>query len=252
MLGFDIVRAYRAESFRNELRSHGEKWTATNSREGQLWISYSLYGTDNLYLDGILKSCDSYRKLFPGWRPLIFVGDSVPTLLIEKLINDFDSHVVRMVRKVENHTSMFWRFLAFDAVGGDAVIFRDADSRASRRERGAIDEWLASGKTFHIMRDHIAHTLPIMGGMWGARLDSIANISQIIDDYEPDSNFSSDQRFLASVVYPLAVRSCMVHSDSNLFEDSRTVTIRPFHVSAENGAYVGQGVMSDGIPRSGH
>ena len=38
----------------------------------------------------------------------------------------------------------------------------------SQRERDAVDEWIASNKTFHIMRDHIWHDgIEILAGMWG-------------------------------------------------------------------------------------
>ncbi len=64
---------------------------------------------------------------------------------------------------------MFWRFLAADDQRADAAIFRDVDSRISEREAHAVQEWLASGRAFHIMRDHPRHWRPMMGGMWGVR-----------------------------------------------------------------------------------
>lgn len=36
-----------------------------------------------------------------------------------------------------------------------------------------MEQWLASNKTFHIMRDHPNHDTPILGGMWGARWDNL-------------------------------------------------------------------------------
>lgn len=34
---------------------------------------------------------------------------------------------------------------------------RDSDSAITSREEEAVGEWLASNKSFHIMRDHPAH-----------------------------------------------------------------------------------------------
>ena len=46
-------------------------------------------------------------------------------------------------------------------------IVRDSDARLLPRERAAVDEWIASEKPFHAMRDYPAHTDPIMAGCWG-------------------------------------------------------------------------------------
>ena len=36
-----------------------------------------------------------------------------------------------------------------------------------QRERDAVNEWLRSNKTFHLMRDHPWHGSEILAGMWG-------------------------------------------------------------------------------------
>jgi hypothetical protein len=60
---------------------------------------------------------------------------------------------------------MFWRFLVADDPTVDRYIIRDADSRLNMREKLAIDEWIASGKKIHILRDHPNHgDFPISGG----------------------------------------------------------------------------------------
>ncbi|KAK8407540.1 hypothetical protein O3P69_002233 [Scylla paramamosain] len=44
-------------------------------------------------------------------------------------------------------------------------------SKVTQREVSAVEEWLASGKMFHVMRDHPYHSVPVLGGMWDARWD---------------------------------------------------------------------------------
>ena len=39
------------------------------------------------------------------------------------------------------------------------LLSRDTDSRIIPREKEAVNEWLASDRVFHIMRDHPAHCL---------------------------------------------------------------------------------------------
>jgi hypothetical protein len=49
---------------------------------------------------------------------------------------------------------MLWRFRPAFEEDDTIVLVRDADSRLSRRERAAVEDWLASDFDFHIMRDH--------------------------------------------------------------------------------------------------
>ena len=42
---------------------------------------------------------------------------------------------------------------------------RDADSRPSSREWAAVNEWMESGYSAHIMRDHPAHKIVMMAGI---------------------------------------------------------------------------------------
>lgn len=51
----------------------------------------------------------------------------------------------------------------------ELLLSRDLDSRINEREVAAVSEFLASEKHFHVMRDHPAHSAPIMGGLWAAR-----------------------------------------------------------------------------------
>ena len=52
----------------------------------------------------------------------------------------------------------------------DIFLSRDLDSAITSREVGAVEEWLKSEKTLHVMRDHPLHSEPMLGGLWGARL----------------------------------------------------------------------------------
>ena len=63
---------------------------------------------------------------------------------------------------------MIWRFFPTLDSQVDAFMSRDLDSIIKMREVEAVAEWLESGKTLHVMRDHPAHSVPMLGGMWGA------------------------------------------------------------------------------------
>jgi hypothetical protein len=98
-----------------------------------------------------------------------------------------------------------------------SVMSRDLDSPLSSRERSAVDAWIASNKSFHAMRDHPHHGVPMLGGMWGFRpsldrtmsnsiLNKIRN-GELVKRYTG----GGDQTFLAYQVWPEAKSSIIVH-----------------------------------------
>ena len=46
----------------------------------------------------------------------------------------------------------------------DAFMSRDTDSLILPREQYAVEDWLISDKTFHVMRDHPGHCIVMLGG----------------------------------------------------------------------------------------
>ena len=65
---------------------------------------------------------------------------------------------------------MLWRFFPTLDPQVDVFISRDLDSIVKLREMDAVEEWLHSGKSVHVMRDHPQHNVPMLGGLWGAQL----------------------------------------------------------------------------------
>lgn len=58
-----------------------------------------------------------------------------------------------------------WRFLPLLDPTVNRVIFRDTDSLVSDREVDAVNEWIKSDTTFHIMRDYVGHCeYPMLAG----------------------------------------------------------------------------------------
>jgi hypothetical protein len=98
---------------------------------------------------------------------------------------------------------MFWRFLAACDPDVDIMISRDADSRLSKREKFAVEEWINSNYQFHIIRDHPYHSVPILGGMWGSKKGLLSNIGNLINDYQKGDFLGVDQDFLGKHIYPM-------------------------------------------------
>ena len=52
------------------------------------------------------------------------------------------------------------------------MMSRDLDSRIIPREISAVKEWIRSERVFHTMRDHPLHNFPVLGGLWGLKMQS--------------------------------------------------------------------------------
>jgi hypothetical protein len=199
------------------------------------YISYSLWGDNELYNIGMVKNAEQVPEIYPGWQMIVYHDNSVPT----ETLNILENLNVKLVN-VDGHThGMFWRFFASDLVDCEYAIFRDGDSRLSIREKMAVDEWIESGKTIHVMRDHPAHQIPygnnglgILGGMWGIKgntipmKDSIENFSK-----NKTMGYGIDQTFLKTI-YNVFENDRCTHDD--FFER------KPFPIKRENGRFIGE------------
>jgi hypothetical protein len=135
-------------------------------RKNKRVISFSLWGDKPLYLRGALENATLSRSVYPGWICRFYVDCTVPEETVTQL-RDAGCEIVYK-RKSRKFGGLLWRFEAvFDDPDVDVVIVRDADGRLGERERRAVDQWIESGKSFHVMRDHPNHRHPMMGGMWG-------------------------------------------------------------------------------------
>jgi hypothetical protein len=171
-------------------------------------ISYSLWGDDTRYTIGAIHNSILAKYYYPGWISRFYCGNNVPNHIINQL-SSFNHNEVIMVDDSPNWTGMFWRFYA--AADADIMISRDADARLSSREACAVSSWLATDKSFHIMRDHPYHARPIMGGMWGCRNGILSNITDLIKQFDKSDRYEIDQDFLGKIIYPRVANSACVH-----------------------------------------
>lgn len=174
-------------------------------------IAFSLWGNNLKYTIGAIKNAQIALDSWIDWETVFYVGPDVPGEIIEALIN-LKSTVHNMSDSGWN--GMFWRFFAADS--DNIVISRDTDSRLGLREKAAVDEWLASDKDFHIMRDHPYHQTEILGGMWGTRNGLLKGITNAICEYDKgefDDKYQVDQNFLREIVYPKIKDKAIVHDE---------------------------------------
>ena len=98
-----------------------------------------------------------------------------------------------------------------------AVMSRDLDSALTKRERDAVNAWFASNKTFHSMRDHPQHGVPMLGGMWGFRPSMNRAMASLMHEKIHNKELivkyggRGDQSFLSEHVWPKAKFSAIAH-----------------------------------------
>ena len=130
------------------------------------------------------------------------------------------------------HEGMLWRFLVACDPQVDYYIVRDVDTLLGRRDRQTVDEWLASGQNFHIIRDHPCHGSLIQGGLWGGK-KQIAGMDSMLENYI--SNYAGqkiaygfDQLFLEHCLYRKIRGSVCIHSSWARYPFEFTLPCPPF------------------------
>ncbi len=178
-------------------------------------IAFSLWGQSSIYTRGAIENARLTAEFYPGWTCRIYHDDSVPEAVLQELAG-LSAELIAMEAGSGPSQGLYWRFLASDDPAVGLFLCRDADSRLNSRERAAVDEWVASGLPFHVMRDHIMHTDLILAGMWGGRAGMLPPLAPLVRGVASlDGGRLQDQRFLGRFVWPLIEGRCLVHDSAH-------------------------------------
>jgi protein O-GlcNAc transferase len=180
-------------------------------------ISYSLYGDNPRYTIGAIKNAVLAKQYMPEWECRFYIDEQVPSWVIQTL-GVMDNCKIIYIRFEELRLfKMTYRFLVFADPEVDVAIVRDVDSRISARDIMAVEDWLKSDFSFHIMKDHpVGHGYLISGGMFGGRTDKLRDMQKKLLRFfheNPYYIYGADQTFLAEEVYPFIKDDCLYHSD---------------------------------------
>jgi len=208
---------------------------------GKKLITFSVWGQDETYLQGALENAKLAQEIYPGWTCRFYVCSSTYWMKhkwVQKLL-EFDNVSVVLRETTPSYCNgSFWRFEPMNEEGIDVMISRDTDSRLSLREKAAVDEWLESPFSFHVMRDHPYHnSYPILAGLFGIKKGKIQNIQDLILKWDMrtfEREYHNDQDFLATVVGALIEEDCMGHDSFGGVPGAR-----PFPTPRENLEFVG-------------
>jgi hypothetical protein len=176
-------------------------------------IAFSLFGGNSKYCEPAVLNAQEQPQIYPHWVCRFYVDDSVPDHVINRL-RASGGQIVPVAGVAAQWPGPMWRFLALDDPSAHRILFRDADSVISQREAGAVQQWLTSGKRFHVMRDDGSHTALIAAGLWGVVAGSLPPLEKLMLRFMSaplDSRHFADQDFLCRYVWPYARTSLMQH-----------------------------------------
>ena len=177
-------------------------------------ITFSLFGDKKIYCQGAVENARLAKTIYPGWIARFYIAQDVPAQYVDQL----KSHGAEIIHCEQRgpYDGLIWRFRPFNESNVDVWISRDCDSRLSWREKRAVDEWMSSGKSVHLMRDGHNHAYTIMAGMFGinnnlfhARYGKIDFGNQVL------MNREDDQTILHRLAWPHAQHDHVCHDHWN-------------------------------------
>lgn len=211
-------------------------------------ISFCLWGNSAIYNSGLLQNIELAKQYYPDWICYVYIHiPSVPDIIKEELKKHNNVELFPIERKeIKPKRFMLYRFHVADDENVERFICRDTDSRISPREVLAVREWITSGKTLHIMRDHPRHYPKILGGMFGLIRKNIINAKSVptwaeeIDLFysytNPNLPEVDDQVFLENGIYSRYASDSIIHDEIMGYE----TTAKNFHIPYErNGHFTG-------------
>jgi hypothetical protein len=213
-------------------------------------ISFSLYGNNPIYTIGCIRNAILKQTIFKDWEMWVYHNDTVHQEILDRLVE----LNVKLINTNEDNGffGSLWRFRTINDDDIEYFISRDCDSRISERDEVAVNEWILSGKSFHILREHpIGHGWVMNAGMWGAKGNSISNFMMLTKDYLKNNpridDKSIDQCFLRDIIHPIVSKDLFLHDEFFNYEGIGTNIKRDRKL--DDFAFIGESVDENDKPR---
>mgnify|MGYP001166883514 CR=1 FL=1 len=210
-------------------------------------VSFCLYGNSRKYTHGIIEAVVSYKLFFIGWEIWIYVSEKTVPLKTIEVLKNFNCKIIMMcetgtlveekgIGLNENNEPMFWRFTPLYDDSVDYWLTRDADSRASKREKEFVDTFISSSKAIHSILDQRCHH-GLMGGTSGfnnkeLKKYNIEHFSKYIEAKVKINNRTrrgSDQTWLREAFKaPILDKNIYLHVCKGWFNENKTIPTAVF------------------------
>lgn len=208
-------------------------------------ISFSVYGNRPLYTAGAIENAELAHSVYPGWTARFYVDDTVSSDVVSALSTRGAEIVHITAPSLGPHYGRYWRAWIAAEHGLERFIVRDVDSRLNSREKAAVDAWISSNRTFHLMRVSRFHTSRILAGAWGGLSGSIPNIRALTDSWGKYSADRQNDQFMSEHVYPLMGDDYICHDSYGHFSDAQPF---PPHAPMQGTSFVGE-IVTEQIQR---
>ncbi len=191
-------------------------------------ISFSLWGDNPTYNIGAIRNAEIAKDVYPDFECWFYIHrETVPSQTIEQLQKLDNVKIIFKEGDLNVCKPAMWRFEAIDEPDVEIMMSRDTDTRFWLREKLAVEEWLCSGKLFHIMRDHPEHRTEILAGIFETRkIPEIPNWKDLINNYDQrntygyfQQNYGYDQNFLKECIYPIVKDNSIIHASFHKYEE---------------------------------
>ena len=110
---------------------------------------------------------------------------------------------------------------------------RDIDAFLLDREVAAVEEWLLSNYTYHVIRDHPSHGGNMLGGLWGAKVADISTKDVLMWKRflytDVGAGWGPDQKLLSDTIYG-HIKGNLIQHDSYFCARFQASVTRPFPV----------------------
>ena len=176
-------------------------------------ISFCLWGREARYVRGLIENIKLAAKFYPDWTCWCYLHvESINMNIVDEIKKYNNTKVILKYDKgIKAKRFMLWRFEPITHCPRvEYFMSRDTDTRFLLREVLAVEEWINSGKTLHIIRDHPRHRFnQILGGLYGVKtlklyrsnwFDIIQDFFTIHGDLEDEQNFL--KKYLYDVIGP--------------------------------------------------
>lgn len=176
-------------------------------------LTFTLWGNSPKYTIGSIKNAQLAQTHYPDFECWFYVHvETVPQNIIDTLNTLPNVKIIFKSGNLNTIKPLMWRFEAIDDPEVEIMLSRNTDTRILLREKLAVDEWLNSNKSFHIMRDHPHHDEFILGGMFGTKkMSAIPSWSNIINKFI-QFNGNYETIFLEKYIYPTILNDCIIHA----------------------------------------
>jgi hypothetical protein len=173
-------------------------------------VSFCLFGDKPKYTRGMVENLKIVRDLLPDFLVYIHLGSGVPAEVVAECAAFSNARLVQS-------TDPDWILPAHRIcypVEADVLFSRDADSRINARDVGAMRAFMASAKSFHIVRDHVWHKSKIMAGLCGRK--RAVQPATLLAEWVTGKSFGygTDEVFLGKILYPQVAANALIHSNT--------------------------------------